>query len=333
MYKKPRVEDYDSHFEQLKLDKLESDRQYLFSKVENLQEIIEQERKTQISLKEEHAHRVSDFLKEKNQLMNSMTDLQIKFKNSSQEKDLKIQELQAKTDAFQNYILDLERKIQENLQSSKSKNEIMDFEMQKEILNLQNLTKKEENVLLKQLSQNLNHVAKLEKEISHLKKEIDHYKTLDLNLFKKQEEISSLNNQIAQLSSLRGELAAVQAEKGLLLQEKARWSKFCEEEDGIVDPVTLTRSLAQCRLESAQLKQELGEARTEKAGRQGYITRIEQDLQDLSQKLQDLETFNQNLQKQLKIQERGKKLAHRETEFLRTQLVRLRILNFRKVLI
>jgi hypothetical protein len=183
------------------------------------------------------------------------------------------------------------------------------------------LTKKEENILLNQLSQNLNHVSSLEKEIRKLEKEINHYKTLDYNLLKKQEEISSLNNQIAQLSSLRGELALVQAQNGLLLQEKARWAKFCQEEEGIVDPVVFAQSLAKCRLESAQLKQELGEERVQKAGRQGYISRLEGESSVLKENLKELEQVNQNLQKEARIHERGKKLAQRESEFLRNQLV------------
>lgn len=300
--------------EDLRLEKLENDREFLFKKVEQLQDDISQEKSHSISLKSIHDRNTQEYLKEKNELMEEITSLKLEMASITQQKDLKIQELQSKSEASQRYIVDLEKKIQ-NIKPVRENIPLMNQVV------LQNITKKEENILLKQLSQNLNHVSKLEKEISNLTKEINHYKTLDLNLLKKQEEISSLNNQIAQLSSLRGELAAVQAENGLLLQEKARWSKFCQEEEGIVDPVTLTRSLARSRLVSAQLKQELGEERLERAGRQGYISRLEQEISDYSKDKKELENLNQNLQKQLKIQERGKKLAQRESEFLRNQLV------------
>ena len=94
---------------------------------------------------------------------------------------------------------------------------------------------------------------------------------------KKDEEIQSLKSQLITMSHLRTQLAESQVEIASLLQERAKWAKFCGNEEA-GDPVTMSRALASERLLVADLKERMGIEKAEKAGREAYIQRLEKEV-------------------------------------------------------
>ena len=168
---------------------------------------------------------------------------------------------------------------------------------------------------------NLEHIQALESQIGSLKKENEHYKTLDLNMSKKNEEISSLKSQLMSLNLIRSELASLQVEHSSLLQDKAKWTSFCQINE-FSDPTEMARALASERLQVADLKDRLGQEQAEKAGREAYIQSLETQVQE-AQGDSNAQGQIQKLEKQIRVLERTKQLARRESDFFREQLVKI----------
>lgn len=98
------------------------------------------------------------------------------------------------------------------------------------------------------------------------------------------DEKENLERQLERLSQVRRRIDELEFEVSQLRNEKARWTKFLEDNDdiGVDSPYTLSKSLAQQRLELAVVKEKLGQEEAKRAGRESYISRLEREVRTVS---------------------------------------------------
>ncbi|KAJ3042793.1 coiled-coil domain-containing protein mad1 [Rhizophlyctis rosea] len=177
-------------------------------------------------------------------------------------------------------------------------------------------------ILRRQMSEQDTHIRKLDEKVKRLTQENQYYYTKQLDFEKLQEEKMAADRQLSHMNQLRSRLGAMEIELLTLRAEKDRWAKFLEERDdsGLESPYALSKTLAKQRLENSVLKDRIGEEVTRRNAREGHVARLESELKQMAEKLNEMEAQKERDLKTVKRLERGKDLSHREVEFLREQL-------------
>lgn len=309
----------------LRLEKVERDRAFLFERSKTFEEELNAERQTALSLRQEQTSTIQSLQKDKGSLVEELAEQRRAAASHRSETARLLQDKEAQIGRLQALVNAKDSKTQEAITSLKSKNELIDqlrtqlgaLESQESAPKSGLLTREEGEAMQSQMRENLAHIKKLDSHVLSLKKENAHYKALDLNLSKKDEQVTSLEAQLLTLTQLRKELAETQVENASLKQERAKWASF----SGDADPVSMARNLATERFRVAELQELLGVEKAEKAGRESYIKRLEDNAHSFERTLSTIKSQSDKLAIQIRVLERQKRLAERESTFLREQLV------------
>jgi chromosome segregation ATPase len=305
---------------------VERDRAFLFERSKGFEEELNAERQEALKQRQEQTAAVQALQKNKVSLVEELAEQRRAAASQRSETARLLQDREAQIGNLQSYIKEKESRTQEALASLKMKNDLID-QLRSQLSSLESqdsvpksglLTREEGDAMQSQMRENLAHIKKLDAHISALKKENAHYKSLDLNLSKKDEQVSSLKAQLLTLAQLRTELAETQVENASLKQERAKWASF----SGDADPVSMARNLATERFRVAELQELLGVEKAEKAGRESYIKRLEDNAHATENTLSTIKSQSEKLAAQFRVLERQRRLAERESTFLREQLVR-----------
>ncbi|KAJ3230971.1 coiled-coil domain-containing protein mad1 [Chytriomyces hyalinus] len=184
-----------------------------------------------------------------------------------------------------------------------------------------------EEIIQKQLDDQLKHIHNLETSKTALTKEVTHLRSLRESTATLQETNRSLQHQLAQCANLRERFAEAQVEAMALKAEKQRWTsllKDCDFRDNSsgdeVTPLSLARLLSAERLERARDKERVVEDKARMKVLEASVLELEKEVESLKQVQRNLEAKAETQIRVLKRVEMGRDFAVREAQFLREQM-------------
>jgi mitotic spindle assembly checkpoint protein MAD1 len=206
-------------------------------------------------------------------------------------------------------------------------------EMEGEVLKLksQGSNAEEVEVLRKEMSDQVAHVRKLETTNRTQLAELEEYRKQKKSIDVVEEEKRSLETKLRLMNELRTELAEVRLRNDALEDEKSSWSSYLEsqssgdEELQFESPEELARAFMRVRLEQASLLNQLGTLQPEISTKEEEIRSLQDQKLQLQKQVEELKssagssTGLTSSTSTAKL-ERQKKLAVKETEYLRAQL-------------
>ncbi|KND00966.1 uncharacterized protein SPPG_04065 [Spizellomyces punctatus DAOM BR117] len=314
----------------LRVDQLEADRQFLLNRSKDLDNRLEAAEEHAITAKKEAELSQSALRRE-------LTELQEKFSLARREangqlrfKEQETESLEIECDTLSQQLADCEKELRKQIAMVKLGREQLS-QMERKYTEAESLIMKlksngnaqdEMAVLKRTLDEQIAHGKSLEGRLQELTQQNRYLRDMQENTERLKDEKQALQEQLSRMHRLRGRVDELEVEISQLRSEKARWTKFLDEKDetGIDSPYALSRALAQQRFELAVIKERLGEEEAKRTGRENYILRLENELQEWMQKAKEAEDKRQADAKTLKRVERGRVLAQKEVEFLRSQL-------------
>ncbi|KAI8830658.1 spindle assembly checkpoint component Mad1 [Chytriomyces cf. hyalinus JEL632] len=183
-----------------------------------------------------------------------------------------------------------------------------------------------EEIIQKQLDDQLKHIHLLETAKIALTKEVTHLRSLRESTATLQETNRSLQHQLAQCANLRERFAEAQVEAMALKAEKQRWTSLLKDSDfrdsggDEITPLSLARLLSAERLERARDKERVVEDKSRMKVLEASVLELEKEVESLKQTQRNLEAKADTQIRVLKRVEMGRDFAVREAQFLREQM-------------
>ncbi|TPX56857.1 hypothetical protein CcCBS67573_g09307, partial [Chytriomyces confervae] len=183
-----------------------------------------------------------------------------------------------------------------------------------------------EEIIQKQLDDQLKHIHLLETAKIALTKEVTHLRSLRESTATLQETNRSLQHQLAQCANLRERFAEAQVEAMALKAEKQRWTSLLRDSDfrdssgDEITPLSLARLLSAERLERARDKERVVEDKSRMKVLEASVLGLEKEVESLKQTQRNLEAKAETQIRVLKRVEMGRDFAVREAQFLREQM-------------
>lgn len=206
-------------------------------------------------------------------------------------------------------------------------------EMEGEVLKLrsQEGNLEEVEVLRKEMTDQVAHVRKLETTSRTQQAELREFRSQKKSIEVVEEEKRSLETKLRLMNDLRTELAEVRLRNDAMEEEKRSWSSYLESQSvggaelHFESPEELARAFMCERLEKVSLVDRLGTLQPELAIKEGELRVLQEQKSLLERQVEHLKTSSTSstgLASSTSIPklERQKKLAVKETEYLRAQL-------------
>lgn len=184
-------------------------------------------------------------------------------------------------------------------------------------------------VLKRELSEQVNHIQKLEatnkEQLAELKQHRKQAKAIEVV----EEEKRVLQTKVRMMDDLRRELSEAQLQRQILEDERRSWTAYLEnaetmdEKTNLKTPEDLAKAYIEERLERASLMDQLGQIKTELLTKDAAITSLEDEKSSLHEEVEKLRSTPKPAVPETKSQmrlERQRILAIKEVEFLRAQL-------------
>ncbi|KAK9710114.1 coiled-coil domain-containing protein mad1 [Basidiobolus ranarum] len=314
----------------LKIEKLEKDRRFLFEREKLTSENI-------VNLETENKKLTRDNERLKRQLEDENSDLREQLDSLREEKEYsesgsnqKINLLKSQARGLENKVNSLEEQLrhESELASSRMKKlgqvqeELEEAEKTNRDLRSKLSQSGTNETINQELHRQVSYLKNLEAKNSSLLRENKSLKENQQNIAILKEEKSSLESKLSMMDSLRDRSSELEVELSVLKREKAQWSTFLDKKDNseFDSPYSLSKTVASQRYEIASLHEKNGNLAANLKSRDAYITKIESHLQDLNEKIKQLEEKRDRDSRNLKRMEKSKALAQKEAEFLREQL-------------
>lgn len=247
-----------------------------------------------------------------------------------------LNELQRRADTVEESNKELRQEIVEkvtalqDVQQRLSQKESAVGELESEVLRLKAQTGDADTlaVIKRELSEQVAHIKKLESTNRDQLIELKQYRRLHKSIEVIEEEKRSLENKLRIMDDLRRELSEAELQKQILEDERKSWTLYLQNElssTGQVEyesPEALARALAEERLEKAALMEKLGGLEPELSEKDNLIRSLEAENAKLKREIEKLRASGSSGHGGSWARlERQRKLAIKEVEFLRAQLV------------
>ncbi|OAX84367.1 hypothetical protein ACJ72_01259 [Emergomyces africanus] len=176
------------------------------------------------------------------------------------------------------------------------------------------------NVLNRELSEQLNHVKRLENELRPLRKSQKNVEVVE-------EQKKALENRLHLMQEVEVELRNVQIQNQVLEDERRSWTSLLQsdgQDPEFESPEEVARALVQARIENASLLNKVGTIQAEVTEKSELVQSLETENSSLQKEITKLRvggTTGNGLDARAKTRlERQRTLAMKEVEYLRAQL-------------
>tara|TARA_R110002003_G_scaffold433_15_gene19820 strand:+ start:9498 stop:11546 length:2049 start_codon:yes stop_codon:yes gene_type:complete len=273
-------------------------------------------------------------------LQEEFDEVQEELASSQRQTDHRYNTLQAEHKALKESVeeiqTDLESKVNalQSTQKALGQKEEDVGQLEAEILRLKAITGDAEtlNVIKRELSDQVNHIKKLETLTREQNTELKQYRKQHKAVEVVEEEKRSLQTKLRIMDDLQRQLNEAQVRKQALEEERDSWTSYLEAEAGthgesqFESPEDLARAYIQERIERTELLNKLGEIKPELTVKEANVQALEDEKAKLQAEIQQLKTSgtgsgpNSNEAKARARLERQKALVTKEVEFLRAQI-------------
>ncbi|KAI8818311.1 spindle assembly checkpoint component Mad1 [Fimicolochytrium jonesii] len=177
-------------------------------------------------------------------------------------------------------------------------------------------------VVRRQLTEQTSQVRSLEAKLHEAAQQIRYLRGMQENNERLKDEKQHLETQITRLMQYQAKVNTLELEIKRYQDEKAQWTAYLSERDdvGIDSPYALAKTLAQVRLELAELKERSGTDDAHHMGHKSHIQRLEVELQEAKEAAAAAERKRLSESQALKRLELSRNLAQKEIGYLREQL-------------
>ncbi|KAF2031094.1 MAD-domain-containing protein [Setomelanomma holmii] len=273
-------------------------------------------------------------------LQEEFDEVQEELASSQRQNDHRYNTLQAEHKALKDSVeeiqTDLESKVNalQSTQKTLSQKEEEAGQLEAEILRLKAITGDAEtlNVIKRELSDQVNHIKKLETLTREQNTELKQYRKERTAVEVVEEEKRSLQTKLRMMDDLQRQLNEAQVRKQVLEEERDSWTSYLENEAAthgeiqFDSPEDLARAYIQERIERTDLLNKLGEIKPELTSKEASIEALEDEKAKLQAEIQHLKISGPSSGpassegKARARLERQKALAAKEVEFLRAQV-------------
>ncbi|MBW0490219.1 hypothetical protein O181_029934 [Austropuccinia psidii MF-1] len=176
-------------------------------------------------------------------------------------------------------------------------------------------------VLMKELSHQVDRFKSLEQNNQRLTRELSQLKVHNANVELLKEENQHLKSRLCTLDQLRQQLASTEVELSKLSQERSEWAVFIEQhQQEFNSPHEFFKLLATTRVENLSLKAKLGSSEVEIKSRDRLIEELESRLEEVENERQVELTEKLKAQAQFKTVDRSRELDRLRIQMLNEQL-------------